>query len=39
VTGVFEVVCPSCDDNDDLNYDEVSPELRQVRGPYATDEA
>ena len=30
----FEIVCCDCGDHPDLDYTEVSPELRQVRGPY-----
>ena len=33
-TDAFEIVCCDCGDHPDLDYTEVSPELRQVRGPY-----
>jgi hypothetical protein len=33
-TDAFEIICPECGDRPDLDYREVSPELRQVRGPY-----
>ena len=33
-TDAFEIVCCDCGDHPDLDYSEVSPELRQVRGPY-----
>lgn len=31
----FEIVCCDCGDDPDLDYSEVPPELRQVRGPYS----
>ena len=31
----FEIVCCDCGDHPDLDYTEVSPELRRVRGPYS----
>jgi hypothetical protein len=31
----FEIVCCDCGDHPDLDYSEVPPELRQVRGPYS----
>ena len=31
---VFEVICPSCGDNPDLNYAEISPQLQWLRGPH-----
>lgn len=34
--GPYEVICPACGDNPDLNYSEVSPELQALRGNYAT---
>jgi hypothetical protein len=34
-TDAFEIVCCDCGDHPDLDYSEVSPELRQVRGPYS----
>jgi transposase len=33
-TSTFEVICHECGDDPDLNYREVSSELRQIRGPY-----
>ena len=33
-TGTFEVICHECGDDPDLDYQEVSPALRQIRGPY-----
>ena len=33
-TDMFMVICCDCGDHLDLDYSEVSPELRQVRGPY-----
>ena len=33
-TSTFEVICGRCGDDPDLDYQKVSSELRQVRGPY-----
>ena len=33
-TGLFEIICCDCGDHPYLDYSEVSPELRRVRGPY-----
>jgi len=33
-TGAFKVIRCDCGDHPDLDYSEVSPELRRVRGPY-----
>ena len=33
-TDAYEIVCCDCGDHPDLDYSEVSPELRRVRGPY-----
>jgi hypothetical protein len=33
-TKEFEIVCCYCEDDPDLDYREVSPELQQIRGPY-----
>jgi anti-anti-sigma regulatory factor len=33
-TGTFEVICRECGDHPDLDYPEVPPALRQIRGPY-----
>ena len=33
-TSVFEIVCCDCGDDPDLDYRDVSPGLRRLRGPY-----
>ena len=33
-TSVFEIICCECGDHPDLDYRDVSPELRRIRGPY-----
>ena len=33
-TDLFEIICCDCGDHPYLDYSEVSPELRRVRGPY-----
>ena len=33
-TGLFEIICCVCGDYPDLDYSEISPELRRVRRPY-----
>ena len=33
-TGAFEVVCCDCGDHPYLDYSQVSPRLRRIRGPY-----
>ena len=33
-TDAYELVCCECGDDLSLDYREVSPELRQIRGPY-----
>jgi hypothetical protein len=33
-TDEYELVCCDCGDDPDLDYREVSPELRRIRGPY-----
>src|SRR5690242_14759627 len=33
-TSLFEIICCYCGDDPDLDYREVSPELRRIRGPY-----
>lgn len=33
-TDAFEIICCDCGDHPDLDYSEVSPELRRIRGPY-----
>ena len=31
---MFEIICCDCGDDPDLDYREVSPEIRRIRGPY-----
>ena len=33
-TGTYKLVCCDCGDHPGLDYCEVSPDLRQIRGPY-----
>jgi hypothetical protein len=33
-TSTFEIICRQCGDDPGLDYREISPELRQIRGPY-----
>jgi hypothetical protein len=33
-TDAFEIICCDCGDDPRLDYDEVSPELQRIRGPY-----
>ena len=33
-TDAFEVICPSCGDNPDLDHSEVPPWLQHLRGPH-----
>ncbi len=33
-TDVFEVICPGCGDNPELDYSEVPPWLQRLRGPH-----
>jgi hypothetical protein len=33
-TDAYELVCSDCGDDPDLDYREVSPGLRRIRGPY-----
>ena len=33
-TGAFELICGDCGDHLYLDYTEVSPRLRRIRGPY-----
>jgi hypothetical protein len=33
-TDTYELICCECGDDPDLDYRDVSPELRQIRGPY-----
>ena len=32
-TSMYEVICPSCGDNPDLDYSQVPPRLQWLRGP------
>jgi hypothetical protein len=32
-TDAFEVICPSCGDNPDLDYSQIPPWLQYLRGP------
>lgn len=33
-TSLFEIICCYCGDDPDLDYREVQPALRRIRGPY-----
>ena len=33
-TDAYELICCDCGDDPDLGYQEVSPELQRIRGPY-----
>ena len=33
-TDAYEIVCCDCGDHPDLDYRQVSPALRRIRGPY-----
>ena len=33
-TGTFEIICRECGDDPGLDYREISPGLRRIRGPY-----
>ena len=33
-TDAYELICCDCGDDPDLDYREVSPQLRWIRGPY-----
>ena len=33
-TDLFEIICCDCGDHPYLDYSEVPPELRRIRGPY-----
>jgi hypothetical protein len=33
-TDAYELICCDCGDDPDLDYLEVSPQLRRIRGPY-----
>jgi hypothetical protein len=34
-TDAYELICCECGDHPDLDYYEISAELRRIRGPYA----
>ena len=34
-TDAYELICCECGDHPDLDYREISAELRRIRGPYA----
>ena len=34
-TDAYELVCCDCGDDPDLDYRDVAPRLRRIRGPYA----
>ena len=34
-TDTYELICSDCGDDPDLDYREVSPRLRRIRGPYS----
>ena len=34
-TDTYELICSDCGDDPDLDYREVSPRLRRIRGAYA----
>ena len=38
-TDVYELVCPGCGDDPDLDYSEISPRLQWLRGPYMLEAA
>jgi hypothetical protein len=33
-TDAYELICCDCGDDPDLDYHDISPELRRIRGPY-----
>lgn len=33
-TDLYELICCGCGDDPDLDYDDVSPRLQRIRGPY-----
>ena len=33
-TDAYEIICCDCGDSPDLDYRQVSPVLRRIRGPY-----
>ena len=36
-TSLWEIICPACGDDRDLDFRTVSPYLQKVRGPYDTE--
>ncbi|HEX3966075.1 MAG TPA: hypothetical protein VHZ03_57100 [Trebonia sp.] len=38
-TGSYELICPACGDDDNLDYQSARPELQALRGPYGSMEA
>jgi hypothetical protein len=38
VTGMYEVMCPVCGDDANLNYDKCPAEIQRIRGPYRSRE-
>jgi hypothetical protein len=36
-TSQWEIICPACGDDQDLDFRTVSPYLQKVRGPYPTE--
>ncbi len=36
--GVYELICPNCGDDPDLDYLEVAPRLQSLRGPRTLEE-
>jgi hypothetical protein len=32
-TGRYEVICPACGDDPSLSFDQVPPDLQNIRGP------
>jgi hypothetical protein len=33
-TDAYELICCDCGDDPDLDYQQVSPQLQRIRGPY-----
>lgn len=36
---MYELICPSCGDQPQLDYSEIAPRLRQLRGPHSLEAA
>lgn len=36
-TGQWEIICPACGDDINLDYVTISPFLQRIRGPYASE--